>query len=555
MENKIRKYALQNALKYDGKANAKALIGRIMAEFADARKDPKATLKIISKIVADVNKLSLEKQKAELEKTAPELLEKKKIQEKDIFAFLNLDASKPIRTGFPPGPEKYPHIGHAKALLLNYLLAKKYNGKFILRFEDTNPNLVKKEFYKIMLENFKWLGVKPDELYHASDYMDLFYQYAEQLINEKKAYVCDCKSGIVKKTREQGKPCPCRDKPVEQNIEEWKNLPKLDENSSVLRLKIDMTHKNTTMRDPVIFRVISTEHPRQKKKYSVWPNYDFQNAIMDSENNITIRLRSKEFELRSELQRWIQTELRIKVTNTYEIARFNLKGVVSSGRVIREKVAKKELIGWDDPELTTIVALRRRGFLPEAIKNFVVSTGISKSESTLEWDDLIMHNKRLLDNTAKRFSAIFDSQKIKAKGTPTKKIELNLNPNEKKGGRKFEINENFILSKADIAKIKTGELFRLMDCINLKKTKTGFEFVSESYEDFKGKGDKIINWLPEDNNINIEVLMPNKEIKKAIAEKTISSLKIGDIIQFERFGFCRLDEKKKDKFIFWFTHS
>jgi glutamyl-tRNA synthetase len=445
MDELIRKYALQNALKFKGKANPGAIIGKVFAEDPSMKKKAKELSQKINSIVKEVNSLSLENQKKELEKLAPELLEKKEKEERNIFAFLGYKDSDKINTAFPPGPEKYPHIGHAKACLLNYLLAKQYKGKFILRFEDTNPKLVKKEFYEIMQENFKWLGVKWDKLIYASDFMDMFYEKAELLIKNKLAYVDKSSQEDVRLSREIGKPTKYRNNSVEANLKLWKEMKKADPGSAILRLKIDLKHKNTTMRDPTIFRILKGPHARQGKKYTIWPNYDFQNAIMDSYSDLDIRIRSKEFELRTELQRWIQQKLNIKTTNTYEFGRFNMTGVLSSGRIIREKIDKKELLGWDDPSLTTIVALRRRGFLPEAIKNFVISTGISKAEATLTWDDLIKHNKRLLDSSAKRFSAVFDPVELKIENVPEMHVELHLNPNEKKGGRKLKIDSNFIL--------------------------------------------------------------------------------------------------------------
>lgn len=551
----IKKYALQNAIRFNGKANNGAVIGKIIAEKPELKNNIKEIANKVNEIIKEINELPLEQQKKELEKIAPELLEKKKEEERNIFEFLGIKEGKKINTGFPPGPEKYPHIGHAKALLLNYELAKRYNGKFILRFEDTNPLLVKKEFYDIMIDNFKWLNVKWDELLYASDFMNMFYEKAEELIKKGLAYVDKSTEEQVKKSRENGIPSVYRNNSLEENIKLWKEMKKAPAGSAILRLKIDLKHKNTTMRDPTIFRIIDEKHARQGKKYRAWPNYDFQNAIMDSYSNIDIRLRSKEFEMRTELQRWIQKHLGIEETKTYEFGRFNMEGVLSSGRVIREKIKNKELIGWDDPSLTTLVALRRRGFLPEAIKNFVLSTGISKAEATVTWDDLIVQNRRLLDNIAKRYSAIFDPVKVKIENTPKMKVELHLNPNEKKGGRKFSVNENFILSKKDLEKIKENELVRLMDCINIMKKGKKIIFVSLKYEEFKGEGEKIINWLPAENNIKIGVLMPDKKIMKGIAEENIKSLKEGEIIQFERFGFCRLNKKEKNKLTFWFAHK
>lgn len=550
----IRKYILQNAIKFNGKANPGAIIGKVFAEDPELKKKGKEVSQKINEILKDVNSMGVDKQRAELEESAPELLEKKEKEERNIFAFLGFKDDEKVNSAFPPGPEKYPHIGHAKACLLNYMLAKQYNGKFILRFEDTNPKTAKNEFYEVMAENFKWLGVKWDELLYASNFMDMFYDKAEFMIKEGLAYVDKSCQEDVKLSREKGNATKYRDNSVKQNLNLWEEMKKDEEGSAILRLKIDLKHKNTTMRDPTIFRIIEQSHPKQGKRYRVWPNYDFQNAIMDSYSKVDMRLRSKEFELRGELQRWIQEKLCIEVTKTYEFGRFNLTGVLSSGRVIREKIENKELVGWDDPSLTTIVALRRRGFLPEAIKNFVLSTGISKAEATMTWDDLIMHNKRLLDSTAKRYSAIFDPVELSIKGVPATQIELHLNPNEKKGGRKFKVDGDFVLSKGDIENMKDGEVTRLMDCVNIMKDKGKVCFNSFKFEDFKGKGNKVINWLPGKENIDVEVLMPNKEIMKGLAEKNVLDLKEGEIIQFERFGFCRLDKKDKNKLKFWFTH-
>lgn len=305
------------------------------------------------------------------------------------------------------------------------------------------------------------------------------------------------------------------------------------------------------MRDPTIFRIVDKKHAKQGTKYRVWPNYDFQNAIMDGQYKITNRIRSKEFEMRSELQKYIQNLLNLHVTETYEIGRFNLEGVESSGRVIREKIKKKELLGWDDPSLTTLVALKRRGFIPEAIKNFILGTGITKTESTTSWDDLIIHNRRLLDNSADRYFFIQNPVKIEVKGAKKRKLNLHLNPNKKKGGRNFTVNEQFYISKEDLKKIKKEEIVRLMENLNFRSEgKNKFIFHSTDHKDFQERGKRIIHWLPTKGNLKIEILMPDKKIVKGIAESNIRTLKKGDIIQFERLGFCRMDSEKK----FWYAH-
>jgi glutamyl-tRNA synthetase len=561
IDNIIRKNALKNAIEFKGKANPGAIAGKILGSHAEWREKRAELMKKIDIIVKEVNKLSVEEQTKELEKTAPEMLVKEEKKERNIFEFLGIKEGDKIVTAFPPGPEKYPHIGHAKALLLNYILAKQYGGKFILRFEDTNPNLVKSIFYDIMQENFKWLGVKWDKLVYASDYMDLYYSMCEKVLLSGDAYVCSCDEEKISLSREKGIACDCREREPSENLQLWKNMPKLPMGHAIVRLKIDLKHQNTTMRDPTIFRILDEEHARHGKKYRVWPNYDFQNAIMDGHLEVTHRIRSKEFELRSELQRYIQNLLGLHNTVTYEFGRFNMVGVISSGRAIREKVEKGELLGWDDPSLTTLVALRRRGFQPEAIKNFVVSTGISKAEATLTWDDLIVHNKRLLDAEADRHYFVKDPVELWVKAAPKLKIELNLHPEHRKGGRKFDTYDLFYVAKDDFDKLSTGKLYRLMDCLNFRKQTDGFEFDSLEVEHYKGHGEKIIHWLPKsDKLVDVEVMMPDKTIVTGLAEEGVKKIKIGTVIQFERFGFCRLDAKEKnesgkEKLVFWYTHK
>lgn len=554
----IRKHALANALKFNGKASQGAVISKIIAEVPETKQFMKTVSFEVNELLPEINDMSIEKIREEIEKNFPELLEKKEKEERNIFAFLNIKQGDRVKTGYPPGPEKYPHIGHAKAALLNYLLAKQYNGTFVLRFEDTNPNLVKPEFYDIIQENLRWLGVEWDELIYASDYMELFYEFAEKTIKDGNAYMCFCNADELKNSREEMIGCKHREYSVDENLKYWKEFPDYEESKATLRLKIDLKHKNTVMRDPIIFRTIRTAHARQGKKYSVWPNYDFQNAIMDGYFKLTHRIRSKEFELRTELQRYIQNILDINITYTYELARFNIEGVVSQGRIIREMIQKGEMIGWDDPRLPTIVALRRRGFLPEAIKNFVINTGITKSESTLTWDDLIIQNKRILDKTSKRFFMMHDYEKINIHNAPYQRLKLRLHPNnEEYGFRELEVEKEFLVLKSDFKELKNNELYRFMDCLNFKKIDDIFEFDSLDYENFKREGKKIIHFLPAFGNIDIEILMDDATTITGVAEHSIKQLHVGEIIQFERFGFCRLDEITKEKklYKFWFTHK
>jgi len=540
----LRRYVLDNAVSYGGTSSVKAVSGHLIAKFPEVKSDMKKFMEELSRVVEEVNKMTLEEQNIELEQLGKII----RVREKSgLFDFLGIKAGEYVTTAFPPEPSKYLHIGHAKSALLNYLLAREYQGKFILRFEDTNPELVNKEFYDIILKDVDWLGILPDDVQYASDNMELFYDLGEKLVKSGHAYVCFCDSETIKENRSKKVECGCRSIDELQNVRNWLDFFKAPKGKCVVRLRGDMQHKNAVMRDPTLFRIMTKEHPRVKKKYRVWPTYEFQNSVMDGYFKVTHRFRGKEFEAMSELQKHLQSLLGLNVTQTYEFARFNMIGILSSGRLIREKIAKKELKGWDDPRLTTLIALRRRGFLPDAIKDFVIGTGISKSESTMTWNDLIVKNKRIVDDIACRYFFVANPKKIRIEGFKEKEVEIPLHPDHLDlGVRKFNVKNNFYIED----ELKKNKNYRFMHLFNFKNGK----FISEGLD--KSLDAKLIHWLPVSPNlVKVKVLMDNGESVAGLAEESVKDLGIGELIQFERFGFCKLDKRVKNRLEFIFTHK
>ncbi len=557
MKGSILKHALHNAALHNGKANQGSVIGKVVAEHPEAKQDMKALAMQTAQVIREISILTPEQQLEKLKEIAPELLEKKEKEEKDIFAFLGIKLGEKIVTCFPPEPSKYPHIGHAKAILLNYNLAKKHNGTFILRFEDTNPTLAEKQFYGIHKECYAWLGITWDKAIIVSEHMDLFYKNAEKLLEKNNAYMCTCKQETIKDKRFKREECACRANTVEKNKEFYKSFFHAKEEEMILRLKGDMQSDNTVMRDPTLMRVIDHPHCLTGTKYRVWPTYDFENAVMDGFQGTTHRLRTKEFELRNEVQRLIQRMLDYPQAEIYEFGRFNMEGVESSGRIIREKVNSGEMIGWDDPSLTTLVALKRRGFTPEGIKEFLLATGITKNETTMTWEDLYAHNKKVIDKSANRYFFVKDPKRITIRGAPEVKIELNLYPHDpSRGKRVLHAQEEFFITGEDYASLEKGKLYRFMDCANFIMGESGGEYHSHDYEEFKAKGAKIMHYLPESlDNVRIEVLMPDKTVERGLGEPSVKGLQVNSVIQFERFGFVRLDAIEGDTYKFWFTHK
>ncbi len=550
MKKLILKHALANALEYGGRADIQAVLGRVLSEKPALKNKIKQIAKEVKMIVDEVNSWELEKQQAEYKKFG--IKEKKKIV-KPKYELPELPNAKKgkVITAFPPEPSKHPHIGHAKSALINYLYAQKYKGKIILRFEDTNPELIKGEFYDAFIDNLKWLGLKWNKIDYISNHIPKYYEATERLLKENKAYVCKCKQETIKILRREMKACEHREQSTNENLNLWNDmLKKLKEGEASVRLKISMEHQNPNMRDPTIMRIIEHPHHRTKSKYRVWPMYDFGTALMDGWEKITHRVRSKEFEMRTELQQFIQKSLGMKSPHIMEIARFNLQGVPSSGRIIREMISKGELLGWDDPRLTTLIALRKRGFHPEGIKNFLVATGVSKTESMLTWDMLESYNRSIIDPIANRYFMVTDSVEIKVEAAPSIDfVEELLHPEfPNRGKRKIPVNVNRIfIEKKDFEKLR-GMKIRLIGLFNLMLAEEA-KFVSQEVDTETQK----IQWVSE-NSVPIKIVMNDGSVVKAIAEPEVVKLKKDSIIQFVRFGFCRVDQIKPE-LVFYFTHK
>jgi glutamyl-tRNA synthetase len=543
------KYALINAVEHNGKAEIQAVVKKIVAEKPELKLKIKEVVEEVKKIVEEVNSLSLEEQKKKLDELGVKI-EKKTTGKFELPELTDVEFGKVV-TAFPPEPSKYPHIGHAKAAFLNFLYAKKYGGKFILRFEDTNPEMVKKEYYDAIIEGLKWLGIEWDVLDYSSNHMNNFYEAVEKLISQCKAYVCLCKLETIRKNRSSGKECKHRSQSVRENLELWKKMKsELKEGEAVVRLKIDMKHVNTTLRDPTIMRIVEASHPRTGKKYRVWPTYDFGTAMMDGWEGVTHRLRSKEFEIRKELQQYIQKLFGFKPTQTIEFGRLNLKGVPTSGRIIREMIKKRKLIGWDDPRLTTLMALKRRGFVPTAIKNFILLTGISKAEGIVTWEILEAENRKVVDSLANRYMVVLNPVKISLKNAPKiKEIETSLHPDfPERGKKKIPVNMKKIwIEKEDYKKFKGREV----GLMYLATIKIGSEstFISKEISLDIQK----IHWCSEPN-LKIKIVMPNGKTVRAIGEPEMKKLKKDEIIQMPRVGFARVDKEYKD-IILYYTHK
>lgn len=544
----IRAYALKNAIEY-GEVNEKNVLTKLF-QYGLNKEDIKKVMPEIAKIASEVNGMHnsvREKEFEELKGIIKERVEK----EKTLPELRNIRGE--VVTRFAPEPSKYLHLGHALTCLISYTYAKNYKGRFLIRFEDCNPEKVSQEYVDSNLEDLKnYLKVEYDEIKFISDDMELMYSYAKRMIEADKAYICTCDRETMQNLRHEGKECECRRKShVQDNLNKWKKFLEgfYAPGTAVLRFKGDMQSNNHVMRDSVLFRGIDKEHFRHGRRYKVWPMYDFYSAIEDSIMGVTHVLRSAEFDLRVELQEDIKKILGLKTQEFIQYGRFNVIGAETQGRTIRESIANGEYEGWDDPRLVTLKALRRRGISREVLLELINKIGLSKKQINIDFAMLASISRKLLDMKVNRYYFVENPVHLEIKKMPKiKEIEVKLHP-DKPFVRKIRIGDKIMISRKDYDSFKGNEV-RLMNLFNINLKEGNRAEVSDLENNSRIQK---IQWVSI--GMPVKIKMDDASWTSGIAEQDIANLKIGEVIQFERFGFVRLDRIVNGVYEFWFSHK
>ena len=514
-----------------------------------------------------------------------------------------------VHTRFPPEPNGYLHIGHAKSILLNYGLAKKYNGKFNLRFDDTNPTKEKTEFVDSIKADIQWLGADwKDHLYYASDYFPQMYEAAVKLIKKGKAFVCDLSAEEIREYRgtltEPGKESPYRNRSVEENLDLFERMKngEFEDGSKVLRAKIDMASPNINMRDPVIYRVAHMHHHRTGDTWCIYPMYDFAHPIEDAIEGITHSICTLEFEDHRPLYDWVVRELEYPMPpRQIEFAKLYLTNVVTGKRYIKKLVEDGVVDGWDDPRLVSIAALRRRGFTPESIKKFVDLCGVSKANSSVDYAMLEYCIREDLKLKKARTMAVLNPVKLVIDNYPEDQIEMlevqNNLENPELGSRQVPFGRELYIEREDFMEEPVRKYFRMfpgnevrlmnayfVTCTGCEKDENGNITVIHGTYDPESKGGNspdgrkvkgTIHWVAaktavkaecrlyenlideekgvynEDGSMNLN---PNSltVLKECYLEPSLKDAKAYDSFQFVRNGFFCVDAKdsKEDALVF-----
>jgi glutamyl-tRNA synthetase len=551
MEEIFKKHALINAVEHKGKANVQAVLNRSVAEKPELKTRIKEIIRVIQKVVKEVNALSLEEQEKMIEELGIEL--ERKVKE-GLPELKNAEVGRVVMrlAPFPSGPL---HLGNARMVILNDEYVKKYKGKLLLVFDDTIGSTEKSilpEAYQMIEEGLKWLGVEFHEKVYKSDRLEIFYKYGREIIEKGFAYVCTCSEKEIRENRKNGIECLCRRRSVQENLDLWEKMleGKFKEGEATVRIKTDMKHPNPAFRDRVLFRISEREHPRVGKKYKVWPMLEFSWAVDDWLLGVTHILRGKQLVIEDVMEEFIWEKMGWPKKEFIHYGMLKVEEAILSKSETRKMIERGVISGWEDPRTWSLQSLKKRGFQPESIRKFIIKMGLSEADVTVPLEILYAENRKLIDPIANRYMAVISPVCVSVENAPKLfSTEIRMHPDfPERGTRKIPVNtQRIYLEKDDIEKLE-GKEVGLINLFSVRIDKK-VEFLSNeiSYDIPK------IHWVSEPN-VEIKIIMPNGEIKKALAEPSVEELKEGEIVQLYRIGFCRVDKTGKDK-VLYFAHK
>jgi glutamyl-tRNA synthetase len=569
----IRKFALNNALQHHGKANSNAVLGKLLSELAELRANAKDLLPRIETIISEINGKSEAAIKTELESIAPELVHKKK-QEKimELPELPRLKADEPIVMRFAPGPSGPLHIGHTRAIILNDEYVKLYAGKFIIRFEDTNPQNIEPAAYDMILEDLAWLDAEYTETVKQSARFDIYYDWAKKLLEQGSAYVCPCPVEDWRELKNHSQPCPHRKQSSEEQLARWQKMlsREYSPGEASYIVKTDLKHPNPAVRDFVAFRMIDEPHPLTGDKYYVYPTYNFSVAIDDHLMGMTHILRGKDHLNNTLRQRYVYQYLNWPTPEFIHYGWVSMPEVILKTSTIKEGIRSGEYSGWADIQLGTLQALAQRGIRPEALRRFWLDVGIKDVDIRFSWENLYAFNKEIIDPVANRYFFVWSPVELIITEAEELVSYAPLHPDDpSRGNREVVLHAaddaatgkpgiKIFIPRSDLETEVPGGRIRLKDLGNIELT--GLDLDHQSYGRYIGndlnilkEGVKIVHWVSATDNYLTKVYQSNGEIIEGYCE-TSTANGLNSIVQFERFGFVQLDDSTQPV-TGWFAHK
>ncbi|MCS7110900.1 MAG: glutamate--tRNA ligase [Ignisphaera sp.] len=565
-------YALQNKLRH-GQAAVGPVLNKVIGRF----KEHKSMLKEISEIVKDVvehvNALSIEEVKKLIDEYG--IAEGKKEEVKGLPPLPNTEGWKVIVTRFAPNPDFVIHLGNARAALLSYEYARLYNGRFVLRFEDTDPRIKRPlpEAYELIREDLKWLSIRWDEEYIQSLRMELYYGTAKKLLEIGAAYVDLCSPDTFRELRNLGKACPHRDEDPSISLERFEKIlmGEYGEGEAVIRIKTDLSHTDPAVRDWVMFRIIDTTkypHPLTGDRYRLWPTYNFAAAVDDHFMGVSHVLRGREHTLNTLKQQYLYRYLGWRYPEVLNFGRVGIEGFILSKSWIKTQLKDnpEKFMGFDDIRFATLSSLRRRGIAPETIKQIIMELGVRGVDAKISWANISAVNRKTLDPRSKRVFIVCNPIKVIIRGLEAPlKVVIPFHPTNDLGSRAFTMSRPEVyISKDDLQHLVRTGCIRLMEFANIRYINTASdgiveaEYLSKGLEDAKKLGAQIVQWVPVESAIKVVIHRAhNGKLKRmvCIGENSLLELQQGEIIQMVRLGFGRIDRIKRDSITVVYSHE
>ena len=485
----------------------------------------------------------------------------------------NTDKYAMIVTRFAPNPDFVLHLGSIRAIILSHDYARMYKGRFLLRFDDTDPRLKKSalEYYDLIREDVRWLECQWDAECIASDRIPVYYEHAEKVLKSGDAYICTCTPENFRFNINAGKACPDRSKSEEQNLADWAKMLNggFSEGDAVVRIKTDLSHPNPAVRDWPALRIIDPvkyPHPRVGSKYRVWPLFNFGSAVDDHLLGVSHIIRGKEHLTNALRTEFLYRALGWNIQEYVHYGRLKTTDIKLSKSLMVKEIEEGLVDGYSDPRLPTLAALRRRGYVPSALRKIVYEMGPRPVDATLSWDNVNATNRKKIDKIAHRYSFIANPITITVSGVEqTYDAHLALHPERKDlPDRIFKVvpkngTANLLISSSDIDLLRKSKVVRLMELFNVEiksveNNSITAAFHSQDYMRAREVKAPLVNWLPSENNMVGEVVMPDASRTKGPVETNIRQEKVGSIIQMVRFGFGRIDSINPEQVTVYYAH-
>lgn len=561
LQKVVYENALLNAIKHDGECSHGAIIGPVIGDNPSLRDKADKVSEVAEEIAEEVSDMSLDEQVQEARKIAPDKLESIVEDNEDdtvLPDLPNAGAYDQIRMRCAPNPNGAWHIGHARMPAVIGSYKDMYDGWFCVRFDDTDPSTKRPslEAYDEILEDVEYLGFNPDAVFRASERLELYYDYARDLIEMGKAYTCDLSSEEFSEMKKEGVKSSNRDKNPEVVRKEFDDMVNgnYSEGDMVLRIKTDMGHKNPAIRDWVAFRIIDEEHPAEyAREYRCWPMLDFQSAIDDHEINITHIIRGIDLQSSVGRQGFVYDYFGWDYPEVIHWGHVDLDGydIPISTSSIKQRIENGAISSWDDPRAPTLASLRRRGIKGEAITNAMIELGVSSTNVSLSLDTLYAKNRDVVDDSANRYFFLDNPVKMDIRNGPNS-AEPPYHPEfQNRGRREIEVDSSVRLNQSDLPEIGERVWLKNYGPV-LRNSERSFTYTDESINIVREEGVPVVQWIGK-NYVDTTIRKVDDTVR-GISEVNISDETVGNVVQFVRYGFVRVDSKNED-IVTYFTHN